>query len=102
MRAAWSRLREQLERLGGILTLRPSQFARILTGLGVTVDAVYQQDHTAEQRGAFTDRSLVFRIRAKGAAGATERRTDAVVTFDSGQMQQETSELGRLLHWRAE
>jgi general secretion pathway protein K len=89
-------------RLGGLLAMRPAQFAQLLVSFGVPVDAVYLNDQTAEQRGAFTDRSLVYRIRATGAAGAAERRVDAVVTYDTRQLGQEPADAGRLLRWREE
>jgi general secretion pathway protein K len=91
-----------LARQGGLLTLTPLQFAQILMDFGVQVDSVYTQQATA-QNGAFTDRSLVYRIRATGAAGAAERRVDAVITFDTRQAGQEPLPSGgRLLHWREE
>jgi len=89
------------QRMGGLLTLRPSQFAQLLVSFGVQVHAVYQ-GNAADQNGAFTDRSLVYRILATGAAGAAERRVDAVVTFDPRQIGQEPADAGRLLHWREE
>lgn len=89
-------------RLGGLITLRPVQFAQLLQSFGVQVDAVYLQENTANARGAFTDRSLVYRIRAAGAVGAVERRVDAVVSFDPRQVGQEPADAGRLLHWREE
>ncbi len=86
-------------RLGGIVTIAPKDFAELLPPLGVTVGA-------AALSGAdspFTDRSLVYRIRATGAAGATERRVDAVVSFDSSQNRgQPAPDGGLLLHWREE
>ena len=62
--------------------------------------AAYLQENAAG--GAFTDRSLVYRIRATGAVGAAERRVDAVVSFDPLQIKQEPPTGGRLLHWREE
>ncbi|MGB8929697.1 MAG: hypothetical protein WCC48_00445 [Anaeromyxobacteraceae bacterium] len=88
-------------RLGGVLAMRPVQFAQLLqTTLGVQVGAAYLQENAAG--GAFTDRSLVYRIRATGAVGAAERRVDAVVSFDPLQIKQEPPTGGRLLHWREE
>jgi hypothetical protein len=78
------------------------QFAQLLVSFGIQVKPLYLQEATADQRGAFTDRSLVYRVLATGAAGAAERRVDAVVTFDARQVKQEAAELGRLLHWREE
>lgn len=86
---------------GGLIALTPYQFAQIVASFGIIVNGAYLNETTAASSG-FTDRSLVYRIRAKGAAGAAERRTDAVVTFDSLQVKQEPAELGRLLHWREE
>jgi general secretion pathway protein K len=87
-------------RLGGILSLRPVQFAQILQSFGVQVNPLYLQENTVA--GTFTDRSLVYRIRATGAAGAVERRVDTVVSFDPRQLGQEPADAGRLLHWREE
>ena len=89
-------------RLAGLLAIRPAQFAQLVQSLGVPVKPLYLQDGSAEQRGAFTDRSLVYRIRATGVAGAVERRVDAVVTFDPRQVGTEPADLGRPLHWREE
>jgi general secretion pathway protein K len=89
-------------RMGGLLSITPLQFAQIVQSFGVQVDPVYLQQNSADQRGAFTDRSLVYRIRATGAAGAVERKVDAVVTFDPLQTGQEPADTGRLLHWREE
>jgi general secretion pathway protein K len=89
-------------RLGGVLAMRPLQFARLLQSFGVQVKALYLQENPSEQRGAFTDRSLVYRLRATGAAGNVERRVDAIVTFDPRQMGTDPADLGRLLHWREE
>jgi general secretion pathway protein K len=87
--------------LGGILTMSPFQFAQIVQSLGILVNGVYQSEASAAN-GAFVDSSLVYRIRATGGAGATERRVDAVVTFDPRQVKQEPADAGRLLHWREE
>ncbi|HSN15959.1 MAG TPA: hypothetical protein VLT61_15105 [Anaeromyxobacteraceae bacterium] len=89
-------------RLGGLLTMRPAQFAQLLQSLGVQVDGMYLQEGSADKGGAFTDRSLVYRIRATGSAGAAERRVDATISFDPGQLGQESASAGRLLHWREE
>jgi general secretion pathway protein K len=89
-------------RMGGLLTLRPVQFAQIVQSFGVQVNGTYLNENTAEQSGAFTDRSLVFRIQSTGSAGAVERKVDAVVTFDTRQLGQELAPGGRLLHWREE
>jgi general secretion pathway protein K len=88
-------------RLGGLLTMRPVQFAQIVKSFGVEVRPIYLQP-SADSGGAFTDRSLVYRIRATGAAGAAERRVDAVVSLDPRQVGQEPADAGRLLHWREE
>jgi general secretion pathway protein K len=88
-------------RLGGLLTISPRAFAQMVQSFGVTMKGIYVQG-SATQSGAFTDRSLVYRIRATGAVGATERRVDAVVTFDPRQLGQEPVDTGRLLHWREE
>jgi general secretion pathway protein K len=89
-------------RLGGLLTMRPVQFAQLVQSFGVQVDGMYLQEGSADKSGAFTDRSLVYRIRATGSAGAAERRVDATLTFDPRQLGQEPATAGRLLHWREE
>ncbi|HSM92741.1 MAG TPA: hypothetical protein VLT47_07600 [Anaeromyxobacteraceae bacterium] len=86
-------------RLGGFLALRPVQFAQLLQSLGVQVAGAYTQENAT---GPFTDRSLVYRVRATGTAGAAERRVDAVVSFDPQQIKQEPASGGRVLHWREE
>ncbi|HSN90915.1 MAG TPA: hypothetical protein VLS93_06780 [Anaeromyxobacteraceae bacterium] len=88
--------------VGGFLAMSPSQFAQILQGFGVTVDPVYLQASNKDGRGAFGDRSTVFRIRAKGAAGAVEKRIGAVVTTDPGQLRNQPAPLGKLIAWREE
>jgi general secretion pathway protein K len=89
-------------RLGGLLTMRPVQFAQLLQSFGVQVDGRYLLEGSTDQGGAFTDRSLVYRVRATGSAGATERRVDAIISFDPRQLGQEAAPAGRLLHWREE
>jgi general secretion pathway protein K len=89
-----------LRRQSGLITITPKEFAGIVQGFGVSVKGIYLQD--SAQGSAFTDRSLVYRIRATGSAGAVERRVDAVVSFDPRQIGQELADTGRLLHWREE
>jgi general secretion pathway protein K len=89
-------------RMGGFLSISPSDFAGIVGAFGIRVKGIYTQPNPSQPQGAFTDRSLVYRIRATGTAGATERRVDAVITFDPRQMGQEQAEAGRLIHWREE
>jgi general secretion pathway protein K len=86
-------------RQSGLVTITPRQFAQIVQSFGVAVRGVYLQD--SAQGIAFTDRSLVYRIRATGSAGAVERQVDAVVSFDPRQ-NKEQADTGRLLHWREE
>jgi hypothetical protein len=88
-----------LRRQSGLFTISPKEFAGIVQGFGVSVKGVYLQD--SAQGSAFTDRSLVYRIRATGSAGAVERQVDAVVSFDPRQ-NKEQADIGRLLHWREE
>jgi general secretion pathway protein K len=87
---------------GGIFAMSPIQFAQILQGFGVAVSPIYLQQRNLDQRGAFDDRAEVFRIRARGAAGAVEKRIDAVVTIDPAQIRGQRAPLGRLLGWREE
>lgn len=87
----------RLQTLGGILAMTPKDFAGLLGGLGLAVSATYQSGAAS---GAFTDRSVVYRIRATGAAGAAERHVDAIVTFDQNQIGQGSGDTDRLLHWR--
>jgi len=88
--------------VGGILAMSPVQFAQILQGFGVGVDPLYLQAKNVDQRGAFDDRAEVFRIRARGTAGAVEKRIDVVVTIDPAQIRGQPAPLGRLLGWREE
>jgi general secretion pathway protein K len=84
-----------LARQGGFVSLGAKEFADVLRSLDVIVGTA--------SAGAFTDQAYVFRIRATGTAGATERRVDAVVTFDPAQNGgQPPPDGGRLLHWREE
>jgi general secretion pathway protein K len=88
-------------RMGGFLTLSPSQFAAVVTGLGVPVRAEYATGTTKN----LTDRSFAYRIRATGAVGDVEEKIDAVVTFDpqkNADPQAGKPLPGRLIHWREE
>jgi general secretion pathway protein K len=88
-------------RLGGFVTMTPQQFASVLESLGVGVGTDYIAGK-GDKRGAFTDRSLVFRVRGRGAAGRVEKTIEAVVTFEQGQAREDATGLGRLIHWREE
>lgn len=90
---------------GGLLALSPQQFALLLQGFGIQVNSVYLQAVNQDKRGAFVDRSQVFRIRAHGSAGPVTKSIDAVVTIDPNQLRnvpREQAPLGRLLRWREE
>jgi general secretion pathway protein K len=87
---------------GGRITLRPGQFAQILVHFGIQLATAYAADNGQGDAGAFTDRSLVYALHAKGTAGAVERRLDAVITFDPGQLGSQTADLGGLRHWHEE
>ena len=88
-------------RLGGFVAITPQQFAAVLESLGVTVNPIYTQA-SKDKRGAFTDRSKVFRIRGTGTAGQVTKSIEAVVTFDQTQARDEAAGLGRPLHWYEE
>jgi general secretion pathway protein K len=88
-------------RLGGFVAMTPQQFAAVLESLGVAVGPNYRQGST-DQRGAFTDRSRVFRIRGTGTAGQVSKSIEVVVTFDQAQAREEAAGLGRPLHWYEE
>ena len=89
-------------RVGGILTMTPQQFAAVLASLGVGVNTIYSSAKNTDVRGAFTDRSYVFRIRGQGSAGTVVKNIEAVVTFEPNQARADAADLGRLLHWREE
>jgi len=55
-----------------------------------------------DQKGGFTDRSMVFRVRGVATVGQVEKAVEAVVTFDPAQAREQATQLGRLLHWREE
>jgi general secretion pathway protein K len=88
-------------RLGGLVTLNPTQFAQVLVSLGETVKSSYSNPGNS-LTGAFTDRSFVFRIRGQGSSGAVVKNIEAVVTFDPSQAGAEADDLGRTIHWREE
>jgi general secretion pathway protein K len=88
--------------VGGILAISPLQFAQILQGFGVAVAPVYTQKKDTDQKNLFDDHAEVFRIRARGSAGAVEKRIDAVVTIDPAQLRGKPAPLGGLLGWREE
>jgi general secretion pathway protein K len=84
--------------MGGFMSLTPYQFAQVLEGMGLSVNAIYRQANNVDQRGGFTDKSRVFRVRGVATVGQVEKAVEAVVTFDPAQ----SAQLGRLLHWREE
>jgi general secretion pathway protein K len=97
-------------RMGGFLTITPAQFTQVLQALGVKVRTEYQ---TQANLKAFTDRSVVYRIRALGVAGDVTHETEAVVTFDPrqtattdrpalGAATASQPPMGRLIHWHEE
>jgi general secretion pathway protein K len=92
----------KLVRLGGFVTMSPQQFAGVLESLGVGVHPDYTSLKNTDQRGAFTDRSFVFRIRGQGSAGPVVKNIEAVVSFDPVQAREDATDLGRLIHWREE
>ena len=116
-------------RMGGLLSVTPLQFAAVVQALGIPVRRKYA---TQNPKSPFTDRSVVYRIRATGSVGAVTKTLDAVVTFDPNQNQpapgqaatatqvaaavaaatataagtplqaQAAAQAGRLIHWREE
>ncbi len=92
----------KLVRLGGFVTMSPQQFAGVLESLGVGVHPDYTSPKNTDRRGAFTDRSFVFRIRGQGSAGSVVKNIEAVVSFDPVQAREDATDLGRLIHWREE
>lgn len=92
-------------RMGGLLTVSPLQFASVVAALGVPVRRDYA---VANPKSPFTDRSVVFRIRAVGSVGQVSKTLDAVVTYDPNQNQPVDGAPagqalgGRLIHWREE
>ncbi len=81
------------------LAVTVSQFAQILSGLGLKIQPLYLQALDTDARNSFGSRSSTFTIRARGQAGSVEKGITAVVTFDerAGPL---ASDLGRLIHWR--
>lgn len=90
-------------RRGGLFAIGQAQFAAVVQALGVPVQQQYLQ---GGDRGPFSDRSLVFRVRSAGGVGAVTRTIDAVVTFDPRQLQGDPVAgkplPGRLIRWRVE
>jgi hypothetical protein len=82
--------------------MSPQQFAAVLASLGVSVSTVYSSARNIDQRGAFTDRSFVFRIRGQGSVGKVVKNVEAVVTFEPSQAREDANDLGRIIHWREE
>ncbi len=81
------------------LAVTVSQFAQILSGLGVRVQPLYLTSQDSDARNSFGSRSSTFTIRATGRSGNVEKVLTAVVTFDerAGPL---AADLGRLIHWR--
>jgi hypothetical protein len=92
----------KLVRMGGLLTITERQLAAVLTSLGVGVSTNYTDQKNVDQRGAFTDRSFVFRIRGQGNSGTVVKNIEAVVTFEPNQAGDDAKDLGRTIHWREE
>jgi general secretion pathway protein K len=92
----------KLVRMGGFLTMSPQQFAAALEALGVGVHADYTLQRNTDRRGAFSDRSYVFRIRGQGRAGQVVKNIEAVVSFEPSQAGADAALLGRPIHWSEE
>ena len=88
--------------MGGFVAITPRQFAQLLETMGLTVNTIYQQASNIDQRGGFTDKSRVFRVRGVATVGTVEKSIEAVVTFEPGQAREQAGQLGRLIHWREE
>lgn len=88
--------------MGGFVALSPFQFAQLLETMGLSVDAACAQPVDRDKKCGFTDRSQVFTVRGVATVGNVEKAVEAVVTFESTQARNDTSQLGRLLHWREE
>jgi general secretion pathway protein K len=97
-------------RMGGLLTISPVQFAQALQALGMTVRPEYL---TQNPKNPFTDKTLVFRIRALGVAGDVTHETEVVVSYDPnlvplserpkpGQGPSLLPSLGQLVRWHEE
>jgi general secretion pathway protein K len=93
-------------RMGGLLTISPTDFAKLVDGLGVPVKGLYVTPNNP--KNPFTDRSIAYRIRATGSAGSVTKNLEAVVTFDPSQQSTDAAQTpgqpttGRLIHWREE
>jgi general secretion pathway protein K len=99
-----------LTTMGGVLSITPAQFKQAVEAAGQKTKTL---DVTA-QNSPFTDRSVVYKIRASGRANDVTRSIEAVVTFDpnlnrtidaNGQIVQPPQgqlSTGRLIRWREE
>jgi len=95
-------------RMGGFITITPAQFAEILQQLKVPL----RPDLANILARAYTDRAVVFRIRALGVAGDVTQEAEAVVSYDPRLSSGSASpaavaasnrlNLGRLIRWREE
>ncbi len=83
--------------LGGLLTISSSDFGKLVADCGVIVDQT-----KVDSKNWFTDRSTVFRIRARGKAGAVAKQLDVVVRFAGQAGLQAAGTLGKPIHWREE
>lgn len=83
------------------MSITPQQFASVLSGLGVKVQQLFQQNINRDLRSPFGDQSKTFEIRAVGVAGDITKRIAAVVTFDN-RAEGLSQDAGRLLHWHEE
>ncbi len=83
------------------LAMTVSQFAQILSALGVRVQPLYLTAQDSDARNSFGSRSNTFTIHARGRSGNVGKDLTAVVTFDerAGPL---ASDMGRLIHWREE
>jgi general secretion pathway protein K len=87
---------------GGWIAITQTQFAQLLTALGLKVNSVYSPQTGSTTGGAFGSGGQVFHIRSTASAGGVTRTVDAVVTFDPNQLGGVQADLGQILHWRTE
>jgi len=108
IQAAWLKLLN-VETAGGLLNISPQTWVQRLESLGVKVRSEF-----LSSTSPLTDKSPVFRIRARGVAGDVTHEIDAVVTYNQDDLPAEDRmpsqgigsanpnkpRMGALIHWR--